>query len=54
MDISSINIILKDGTIIILDISKMVIIDAGAVNKIKEAVETSGVGQTIKETVTGG
>ncbi|WP_016755806.1 hypothetical protein [Leptospira santarosai] len=54
MDISSINIILKNGTMIILQVSEMAIIDSGAVNKIKEAVETSGVGQTIKETVKGG
>ncbi|EMN90464.1 hypothetical protein [Leptospira weilii] len=54
MDISSINIILKDGTMVIVQVSDMAVIDSGAVNKIKEAVETSGVGQTIKETVTGG
>ncbi|WP_170875528.1 hypothetical protein [Leptospira alexanderi] len=53
-EIESINIVFKDGTIIVVSVEAMRIINPTTVEQIKTAIENSGVDQKIKDSLPSG
>ncbi|MGJ4753472.1 hypothetical protein [Leptospira kmetyi] len=53
-EIESINIVFKDGTIIVATVGDMKILDSTTINQIKTAIENSGVDQKIKDSIPSG
>ncbi|XDD52365.1 hypothetical protein AB3N59_18690 [Leptospira sp. WS92.C1] len=53
MKIKSINIVMEDGTVIVVDVKDQAIIDAKSVEKIASALEVSGAASKIKENLPG-
>ncbi|WP_176087500.1 hypothetical protein [Leptospira alexanderi] len=53
-EIESINIVFKDGTIIVASVGEMKILDSTTIDQIKAAIENSGVEKKIKDSIPSG